>query len=75
MLKALGAVQAVSDRGRDQRISEQKGISETAGQTRNRRSPVPRYMGQSPWLSVPNPSTVMRIMVILTFFLSWSGLQ
>lgn len=52
MLKALGAVQAVSDGGRDQRISEQEGTSETAGQIRNGRSPVLGHNGQSPGLSL-----------------------
>lgn len=35
VLKALGAVQAASDRGRDQEISKQEGTSETAGPIRN----------------------------------------
>lgn len=75
MLKALGAVQAVSNRGRDQRVSEQKGTTEAAGQIRNGRSPVPSYTGQSPGLSAPSPSTMVRITVLLAFFLSWSGLH
>lgn len=50
MLKALGTVQAVSDGGRDQRISEQEGTSETVSQIRNGRSPVLGHTGQSPGL-------------------------
>ena len=70
MLEALGAVQAVSDGGRDQRISEQKETSETAGQIRNGRPPVPSYTGQRPGLSVPSPPTMMRITALLAFFSS-----
>lgn len=55
VLKALGAVQTVSDGGRDQRISEQEGTSEMI----NGKPSVPGYTGHSPGLPVPSSHTVI----------------
>lgn len=55
VLKALGAVQTVSDGGRDQRVSKQERISEMI----NGKSSAPSYTGHSPELSVPSSHTMM----------------
>ena len=62
MLKALGAVQTVSDGGRDQRISEQVGTSEMT----NGMTSVPGYMGHNPGLL--GSHTMTRGTVYLPFF-------
>lgn len=54
MLKALGAVQTVSDRGRDQRISEQEGVSGMI----NGILSVPGYMGHGSGLPVSSSHTM-----------------
>lgn len=59
MLKALGAVQAVSDRGRDQKISKQEGIQ---GLLWNQKWKGARSQSHraEPRASAPNPSAMTR---------------
>lgn len=71
MLKALGAVQAVSEKGKGQRMAEQAWISETARQIRNGRPPalVTRGRAQGSLLYSIHHD---QITVLLAFFLPLS---